>query len=32
LKRLSKLPASDILKLLYNFKEEKQKFVLTWKQ
>jgi hypothetical protein len=29
LKRLSKLPASDILKLLYNFKEEKQKFVLT---
>ena len=27
--KLKKLPASDILKLLYNFKEEKQKFVLT---
>jgi hypothetical protein len=29
LNKLGKLPASDILKLLYNLKENKQKFVLN---
>ena len=29
LKKLSKLPASDILKLIYNLKENKQKFILN---
>ena len=29
LKKLGKLPASDILKLLYTMKEQKQEFTLT---